>query len=151
MTRWLLFIAAYFVSIPSHAQGSVGHFYPDFYGTTPEQAARPAQGFTGENVAKDICYSISADNRREFQNILERNSLRIRNMYTAVKCNGYTLLQFAVIAEATDTGLLLTRSLPARMIFEKYENGDSILDWAETTGYHNSPIIHAVRERLPQS
>ncbi|EGN75277.1 Protein of unknown function (DUF3718) [Idiomarina sp. A28L] len=150
MTRWLIFIAAYFASIPSHADSSADTLNLDSFGFTSAPASRPVQSFGGESVAKEICYSISADNRREFQNILDRNGLRIRNMYTAIKCNGYSLLQFAVIAEATDTGMLLTRSLPARMILEENENGDSILEWAETTGYHNSPIIRAVRERLPQ-
>lgn len=150
MTRWLVFIAAYFASIPSHAEGNAAHFNLNSFGFTLAPVSRPIQSFGGEELAKEICYSISADNRREFQNILDRNGLRIRNMYSAIKCNGYSILQFAVIAEATDTGMLLTRSLPARMILEENESGDSILDWAETTGYHNSPIIRAVRERLPQ-
>lgn len=149
MTRWFVFIVAYIASMPSYAQVSAEHDYLNGDASLLAVSARAAQSFSGENIAKDICYSISADNRREFQNILDRNSLRIRNMYTAIKCNGLSLLQFAVIAEATDTGMLLTRSLPARMLLEENENGDSILEWAETTGYDNSPIIRAVRERLP--
>lgn len=147
MTRWLVFIAASLVSIPSYSQVSVGHLHlhADDSSLTPFQ--RAAQSFSGESIAKEICYSISADNRREFENILNRNSLRIRGIFSAVKCNSYSLLQFAVIAEATDTGMLLTRSLPARVILAEDENGDSIIEWAETTGYHNSPIILAIRER----
>ncbi|RUO20383.1 hypothetical protein CWE08_07895 [Aliidiomarina iranensis] len=150
MSRWLVFIAAYFASITGQAQSSTQEHNFHLPETTAATALRYSQSFASENIAKEICYSISADNRREFQNIIERNSLRIRNLYSAIKCNGYTLLQFAVIAEATDTGILLTRNLPSRVIFEKYENGDSILEWAETTGYDNSPIIRAVRERLSQ-
>lgn len=147
MNRWFVVIVAYIISLPCFAN-------PVFAGQhePTRQSAQLSQillfqGFVGENIGKDICYSISADNRREFQNIIDRHNLRIRGMYTAIRCNGLTLLQFAIIAEAADTGLLLTRNLPIRLILEHDDSGHTILEWAETTGYGNSAIIRAIRER----
>lgn len=147
MNRWFVVIVTYIISFPLFANYVfAGQHEPARQSAHLSQVVL-YQGFVGENIAKDICYSISADNRREFQNIIDRNNLRIRGMYPAIRCNGYTLLQFAIIAEAADTGLLIARNLPIRLILEHDEQNHSILEWAETTGYGNSPIIRAIRER----
>lgn len=129
-----------YVNGASHQVQALGYFQP----------ATLQQSSAGQVVAKELCYSISADNRREFQNIIDRNSLRLRTMYNGVRCNGLSMLQFAVIAEATDTGMLMIRSLPTRMLLELEGNSGTIVEWAETTGYDNSPIIRAIRERARQ-
>jgi|GEM_PF-1093359 len=103
----------------------------------------------GEELARQICFLISADDRREFQALINRSNLRLNNLFNSVRCNGYTLLQFAVTAEAVEVGSLLARSLPSRMIMEPDHNGRTIFQWAETTSYDSSQIIQALRQRLP--
>lgn len=103
----------------------------------------------GEDLAREICFLVSADDRREFQAALSRYNLRINNLYSSVRCNGYNLLQFAVTAEATEVGSLLARSLPSRMILERDHHGRTIFEWAETTGYDTSSVIQALRQRVP--
>ncbi|WP_185960781.1 DUF3718 domain-containing protein [Aliidiomarina halalkaliphila] len=102
----------------------------------------------GEGIAEAICFEISSDNLRELSTIINRHNLRLRNLYTSVRCNGYSMLQFAITAEAEDVGRMLTRSLPPRMIKNDEVDGVPLLRWAESTGYGSSPIVLAVRERI---
>ncbi|RUO30158.1 DUF3718 domain-containing protein [Aliidiomarina sanyensis] len=102
----------------------------------------------GEDIARAICYEISSDNLRELSAIINRHNLRLRNLYSSVRCNGYSMLQFAITAEAEDVGRMLTRSLPARMIQNDDVDGVPLLRWADATGYNSSPIVEAVRRRL---
>ncbi|WP_194757062.1 DUF3718 domain-containing protein [Aliidiomarina indica] len=102
----------------------------------------------GEGIAEAICYEISSDNLRELSLIINRHNLRLRNLYSSVRCNGYSMLQFAITAEAEEVGRMLTRSLPPRMIKNDDVDGTPLLRWAETTGYGTSPVVQAVRERV---
>lgn len=101
-----------------------------------------------EAVAEGVCTAISADDRQRLRTILNNNNLRVRNIYNGVRCNGYSMLQFAITAEAEHVGEMITRQLPARTIEEDTVNGESILDWAESSGYGNSAVVEAVRARL---
>lgn len=99
-------------------------------------------------IAEGICTAISADDRQRLRTILNNHNMRVRNIYNGVRCNGYSMLQFAITAEASQVGDLITRQLPASMIEEDTVNGESMLTWAESSGYSSSEVVAAVRSRL---
>lgn len=103
---------------------------------------------SGENIARQVCSVISADNLKALDNIIDRHNLRLRNLYNGVRCNGYSILQFAVTAEAIDVGLQLTQRLPEQALANDSVNGQHLVTWANRTGYGSSPVVEAVRQRL---
>lgn len=109
-------------------------------------AAGPAKAT--EEIARDVCSCISADDVRAFQRILDNHNLRLRGAYEAIRCNGYTLVQFAITAEAEDVGTLLARSLPTRALENDKVKGLHVVSWAERTGYGSSLIVRRIDERL---
>lgn len=106
----------------------------------------PAQA--NDAIAEGLCTAISADDRQRLRTILSNHNVRIRNVFSSVRCNGYSMLQFAITAEASDVGELLIRQLPVRAIEEDTFEGKSVLEWAEQSGYANSSVVSVVRERL---
>lgn len=103
---------------------------------------------SANEIAEGICTAISADDRQRLRTILSNHNMRVRNIYTGVRCNGYSMLQFAITAEASQVGEMLTRQLPASMIENDTVNGLSVLDWAESSGYGSSEVLVSVRNRL---
>ena len=99
-------------------------------------------------IAEGICTAISADDRQRLRTILSNHNMRVRNIYNGVRCNGYSMLQFAITAEATQVGDLITRQLPASMIEQDTVNGEPMLAWAESSGYGSSEVVASVRSRL---
>lgn len=101
-----------------------------------------------EDVAEGLCSSISADDRQRFRTILHNYNLRIRNIYDGVRCNGYSMLQFAITAEAIQVGEMLSRQLPVRTIADDKVDGQPLIEWAEQAGYATSDVLQVVRERM---
>ncbi|WP_165924715.1 DUF3718 domain-containing protein [Lysobacter sp. N42] len=106
----------------------------------------PAQASAA--IAESLCTAVSADDRQRFRTILDNHNVRLRNVYSGVRCNGYSMIQFAITAEAASVGELLIRQLPSRSIEEDTVNGVPVLEWAAQSGYSNSPVVSVVRERL---
>lgn len=99
-------------------------------------------------IAEGICTAISADDRQRLRTILSNHNMRVRNVYSGVRCNGYSMLQFAITAEAAQVGDMITRQLPASMIAEDTVNGVAMLEWAESSGFGSSEVVASVRSRL---
>ncbi|RUO27919.1 hypothetical protein CWE12_13375 [Aliidiomarina sedimenti] len=106
------------------------------------------QTASANQVAEGICTAISADDRQRLRTILSNHNMRLRNIYSGVRCNGYSMLQFAITAEAAQVGEMITRQLPASAIEEDTVNGETMLNWAESSGYGSSAVVDAVRSRL---
>src|SRR5690554_2449360 len=98
---------------------------------------------SANEVAEGICTAISADDRQRFRTILSNHNIRLRNIYSGVRCNGYSMLQFAITAEAAQVGELITRQLPASVIEGDTVDGQPVLNWAESSGYGSSSVLDA--------
>ncbi|HLV48966.1 MAG TPA: DUF3718 domain-containing protein [Aliidiomarina sp.] len=108
----------------------------------------PTKSYANSEIAEGLCAAIVADDRQRMRTILSNNNMRLRNVFNGVRCNGYSMLQFAITAEAIDVGEMLIRQLPIRIIEEDEVNGQNILQWAESAGYGSSPVLQVVRDRL---
>lgn len=108
--------------------------------------AQPAQA--SDEIAEGLCTAISADDRQRLRTILSNHNVRIRNVFSSIRCNGQSMLQFAITAEADEVGEMLIRQLPVRAIEEDLIDGKSVLEWAEQAGYASSAVVGVVRERL---
>lgn len=108
----------------------------------------PTKSSAMDNVAEGLCSSIVADDRQRLRTILSNHNIRLRNVFTGVRCNGYSMLQFAITAEAIDVGEMLIRLLPVSTIENDKVNGEGVIQWAEKAGYGTSPVLAVVRKRL---
>ena len=110
--------------------------------------ATPAKAVESELIAKNLCRAVMSDDRSYLREIITKHKLRLPNVFTAVRCNGYSMLQFAITAEALDVGEMLIRRVPLSVLEADKVNGKRVDEWAEKAGYGSSPVIAIVRERL---
>lgn len=104
-----------------------------------------------ETIARAICYEISSDNVRQLTTIMNDYNLRLRSLHGAIRCNGYSMLQFAITAEAHETGRMLSRALPVHTLENDHVDGVPLLQWADSSGYESSPIIQLIRQRIERT
>src|SRR5690554_8227465 len=108
----------------------------------------PIKSSALDNVAEKLCSSIVADDRQRMRTILSNHNIRLRNVFSGVRCNDYSMLQFAITAEAIDVGEMLIRLRPVSTIENDKVNGEGVIQWAEKAGYGTSLVLALVRKRL---
>ena len=120
-------------------------------------AARPAQAKPllqpyDENLVLSLCSYVRANDSIGFRDKLRDYRLRIRDIYSDVRCNHSTMIQFAIEHRADDIGRLLVLSISPR---DLAANGD--VDWVRqhsssvekpTSSLANGNVIELLRQRI---
>jgi hypothetical protein len=70
------------------------------------------------NIARSICEYVAADDKRRMRSFLRTNRLKIRNIFSDIKCNGSNLLVFAAKQGSIETGTLMISKLPKGVVEE---------------------------------
>ena len=104
-----------------------------------------------EDELSNLCTIIKNDDKSQLRKKLSRIEktyrLKLTKYYAKLGCNNVELLRFAVIHQANDAGVYLTRKLTKSSLSKKGEDGLSLAEWAEANGYNDSPIIVNIVKR----
>ena len=73
------------------------------------------------NIARSICEYVAADDKRRMRSFLRTNQLKIRSIFSDIKCNGSNLLVFAAAQGSIETGTLMISKLPKRVVQKNLE------------------------------
>lgn len=95
-----------------------------------------------QDLALNLCTYVQGDDRMRMRQRIREERVRLRQVYDGVRCNGMSLIQFAMANSASDIGTFMVSQLPASQLAS---NGD--LDWAESNGHGDSAVAAAIRER----
>ena len=68
------------------------------------------------DVAQSLCDYVNVDNKSKLRSFLKTNKLKIRKVFSSVKCNGQNLLAFAASNNATKTGSMIIGKLSKKMV-----------------------------------
>ena len=70
------------------------------------------------DVAQSICEYVAADDKKRMRSFLKTNKLKIRRIFDGIECNGKNILQFASVSGSIETGTLIIRKLPKKVVSE---------------------------------
>ena len=90
------------------------------------------------DIARSICEYIAADDKRRMRSFLKAKRLRIRNIFSDIKCNGQNLLEFAATNRSVETGSLMIGKLPKSIVSENLP----------LIQHGSQPLIDAANERV---
>lgn len=102
----------------------------------------------GNHLASNLCGYVAANNKSRVRRTLKSNGVRLRNVYTDVKCNGLSLIRFALSSNADDAGAFLGKRLSASILGKSEEDGQTVLEWAEANGYAATQTVAAIKTKL---
>ena len=71
-----------------------------------------------DSTALRICEYISVDDKTRLRSFLKQNKLKIRSVFSGVKCNGDNLLIFSARSKALDTGEFIIGKISKSIVKE---------------------------------
>lgn len=96
-----------------------------------------------QDLALNLCTYVQGDDRMRMRQRIREERVRLRQVYDGVRCNGMSLIQFALTSGSDDIGVFIASQLPASVLTSGGE-----LEWAESNGYTGTDTVQAIRERL---
>lgn len=101
---------------------------------------KPAQA---QDLALNLCTYVQGDDRMRMRQRIREERVRLRQVYDGVRCNGMSLLQFALSNGSDDIGVFIASQLPSSVL-----SGGGELEWAVSNGYGDTETVQAIRERV---
>lgn len=105
-------------------------------------AAQSSYQSSSDELALLFCGYVRANDAANFRNKLRELRLRLRDIYTGVRCNQSSMIQFAAQNNAIDVGRFIAHSV---LIQDLNEAGD--LHWLDQVGIEH-PIAAALHQRI---
>lgn len=109
---------------------------------------KPVYAIDTNQLIMNVCTAVAANDKTRLRQKLRSASIRLRDIYSGVRCNGETLLRFAMLNNAADAGSFVVGRLPVSDLTQAEFDGLTILQWADKNGQSGSPIVTAVNERI---
>jgi len=99
-------------------------------------------------LASNLCGYVAADNKSRVRKTLKDNGVRLRNIYSDVKCNGLSLLRFAMQSGADQAGTFVSKKLSDKILSAAESDGQTVLQWAEANGHGGTATVAEIKAKL---
>ena len=110
-----------------------------------------AQANVNEALA-NICTIVQADDKGELRKkmrvVQSDYSLKLKDYYSGISCNGNSLIRTAMLSGAVESGSLLVKKMPKSALSAPEADGKTLLAWIEENGLTGSPIAEVVNNRI---
>lgn len=111
--------------------------------TSPSDAQELGVQHVSADTALAICSFVRTNDSRALKQKLQHERKRLRDIYTSIRCNNYSLIQFALKHNAHDIGRFLALSATPGSIEQA---GD--IEWAKSNNQLNTPTGNLLSERM---
>lgn len=109
----------------------------------------PAPAHAGaQQLVASICNYVAANDKNRLRSKLSDSGIRLRNIYDGVKCNGESLLRFAMSSGADNIGAFMAKKLPGSTLAKPEADGKTVLQWAQANGFGGSKTAAEIKDRL---
>lgn len=117
-----------------------------------------ALGFTSQAYADvnealaNICTIVEADDkselRKKMRTVQSDFRLKLHDYYSAISCNGESLIRTALKNNAVEVGTILVKKMPSRDLTAPEADGKTLQAWIEEQGLQDSPIAAELSARI---
>lgn len=105
-----------------------------------------------ENALSNICAIVKADDkgelRKKMRTVQSNFSLKLRDYYSGIQCNGKSLIRLAIANDALQAGELLVKKMPKKDLGAPEKDGKTLMAWIDEQGLGDKPVALIVKERL---
>lgn len=98
-----------------------------------------------EQWATSLCEFTKADDKNRIRKLLSENKVNVRKIYDSVRCNGESLIKFAMRSDAYEVGSFYVKQMPAKALVE-----EDLEAWAAANGLAASSLINDIKARIGQ-
>ncbi|MBU2871196.1 DUF3718 domain-containing protein [Colwellia sp. E2M01] len=75
-----------------------------------------------DNLSLRICEYVQANDKARLRSFLKQNKLKIRNIYSELRCNGDNILIFSAKSNALEVGEFIIGKLPSKDVKIEIDN-----------------------------
>lgn len=115
-------------------------------------ASMPSQAGDVETALANICSIVAADDKSELRKKLKvvksNYSLRLKDYYTGISCNGNSMIRTAVLNNAVEAGTLLVKKMPKKNLSLPEADGKTLQAWIAEQGLADNPIALVLQDRI---
>ncbi|MCL1125187.1 DUF3718 domain-containing protein [Shewanella surugensis] len=104
-----------------------------------------------QQLVANICNYVQSDDKNRLRKKLKENRLKLRNIYSAISCDGQSLLRTALDSKSDSIGTFVAKRLSVKELKSVEADGKTIVDWAKTKGYASSAITSVIEARIAGS
>ncbi|MFQ3199050.1 MAG: hypothetical protein ACI8R9_000442 [Paraglaciecola sp.] len=101
---------------------------------------------------QNICTIVKADDKGELRKkmklVQSDYRLKLQDYYSAISCDGNSLIRTAILNNAVETGTLMIKKMPRGELIAPEQDGKTVMDWATNNGLADSPIVAVLIERM---
>ncbi|MBU2869180.1 DUF3718 domain-containing protein [Colwellia sp. E2M01] len=90
------------------------------------------------DLGTSICEYVASDNKKRLRSFLKQNKLKIRHIFSELRCNAQNILEFSATSGSLNIGQLIISKLPKDVVAEN-------LPTLEKT---SKPLFDAANERI---
>ena len=98
-----------------------------------------------DDVALLFCSYIQTNDSTSFRNTLREQRLRLRDIYPRIRCNNYSMIQFATVSGSHEIGRFIAHSV---LVEDMQSVGD--INWIQQLEA-TDPIAEVVRQRYQEA
>lgn len=100
----------------------------------------------------NICTIVQADDkgelRKKLRSVESDFRLKLHDYYSAISCNGESLIRTAINSNAVEVGTLLVKKMPSRDLETPEADGKTLQAWIAEQGMQDNPIAAELSSRI---
>ncbi|MCV2885714.1 DUF3718 domain-containing protein [Aestuariibacter sp. AA17] len=100
----------------------------------------------------NICTIVQADDKGELRKKMKKvqsdYKLKLQDYYSGVSCSGESLIRFAFLNGAVESGSLLIKKMPKSQLNAPEADGKTLRAWVSDKGLMDSPIAKVLNDRI---
>ncbi|NVK54886.1 MAG: DUF3718 domain-containing protein [Alteromonadaceae bacterium] len=105
-----------------------------------------------EESLANICTIVAADDkaelRKKMRTIQTDYSLKLRDYYSGISCNGQSLIKTAIANNAIEVGTLLVKQMPSNDLGAPETDGKTLQVWINENSLQDHQVAQALFARL---
>jgi hypothetical protein len=101
---------------------------------------------------QNICTIVKADDvselRKKMKKVQDEYGLKLQDFYTGVSCSGDSLIRYALLSNAVESGKLMVKKMPKSQLNTPEADGKTLRAWISDQGLMDNAIAKELNERI---
>ena len=101
-----------------------------------------------QNICTIVKTNDKGELRKKMKKVQADYRLKLKDYYSGVTCGGNSLIRTAMLSNAVDTGTLLVKKMPKKVLGAPEKDGKTLSAWVAEQGLDGNPVATVLAGRI---